>query len=102
MLGARPPRYHDGQAGDDPRSLDRCRDARAPVDRGGAAASHVRWRRRRLDNNLYFDDHTSNNDLAAVVGVDAAVQLSSHVSFVPTLRVLMTVLGGTYTQTSLG
>jgi hypothetical protein len=55
-----------------------------------------------IGTSPYFDDSGSDNGLAAVVGIDAAVPLTAHVSFVPTLRVFTTFWGGTGPQTSVG
>lgn len=53
-------------------------------------------------NATYFDDSQSIADLATVVGVDAAMPLSSHVSLVPTIRMFVTFWGGSDPQTSVG
>jgi hypothetical protein len=56
-----------------------------------AGLSYVRGRIGRHatnpDGSTYFDDHGSDNGLALVAGLDAAVKVTSHAYFVPTFRV---------------
>jgi hypothetical protein len=75
--------------------------------------SYINGQTRRLatiGSSLYFDDKRLRIGLAAVGGVDAAVPLTSHVSFVPSLRVFGTLAmegrdaqrGSIDAQTSIG
>ena len=46
-----------------------------------------------VESGTYFDDSRSENNLALVGGVDAALKLVSHLYLVPTFRVLVVATG---------
>ncbi len=55
----------------------------------------------------YFDDSRSDNGIAAVVGLDAAVKITPHFDFVPSFRLLARAIDSSsgdplYTQTRTG
>ncbi len=78
---------------------------RAGVVEPVVGLSYIRGRISRhatIGTSPYFDDGRSTNEPAAVVGVDVAVPLSSHVSVVPTIRVLTTLRRETDPETAIG
>jgi hypothetical protein len=51
-----------------------------------------------IGSHVYFDDAGSDNGVAIVTGVDAAIPMAPHLFFVPTVRVFGMASGTTDTQ----